>query len=60
MTGSICDYFTGETTTAFCGLTNPWEELVRDFGGEGGIRSLRIFIKYSVINRFGVYLPTTI
>ena len=35
-------------------------ELVRDFRGEGGIGTLRIFSKPSAINRFGMSLPTTI
>jgi len=35
-------------------------ELVRDFGGEGGTKSLRIFSKPSAINGFGMFLPTTV
>ena len=33
-------------------------ELIGDFGGEDGIKSLRIFSKPSAINGFGVPLPT--
>jgi len=35
-------------------------ELVRDFGGEGGTKSLKIFTKPSAINGFGMPLPTTV
>jgi len=43
-------------------LVQPFHEreLVRDFGGKGRIKSLRIFSKSSTINRFDVLLPTTI
>ena len=36
------------------------KELVRDFGGKGGTKSLRIFSKLSAINGFGMPLSTTI
>ena len=35
-------------------------ELVEDFRGEDGTKSLRIFSKPSAINGFGVPLPTTV
>jgi len=35
-------------------------ELIRDFGGEGGTKSLRIFSKPSAINKFGMSLPTIV
>jgi len=35
-------------------------ELVRDFGGKGGTKSLRICNKPSAINEFGMPLPTTV
>jgi len=41
-------------------LIIPWKGLVRDFGGEGGIRFLRIFSKPSAINKFGMLLLTTV
>jgi len=37
----------------FCG-----KELVRDFGGKKGTKSLRIFNKPSAIDGFGMSLPT--
>ena len=31
MTGLLCDYFAGETITAFCGLIIPWTEIGKEF-----------------------------
>jgi len=56
MTGSISDYFAEETITVFYGLIILWMKIGKEFWGEGGIRSLRIFSKFSVINGFGVCL----
>ena len=60
MTGLICNHFVGEINTVFCGLTFLGRKLVRDFGGIGGIRSLRIFSKPSAISGFGLSLPNTV
>jgi len=60
MTGSICDYFARETITVFVVLSFHGKELVRDFGGKGGIMSLRIFSKPSAINGFGMSSPTIV
>jgi len=57
LTCLICNYFARETTTtSFEVLPFHGRELVRDFGGESGSRSLRIFSKLSAINRFGMPL----
>jgi len=47
-------------TGIFMVLPFHGRELVRDFGGEGGTKSLRIFSKSSAINGFGMSLPTTV
>jgi len=47
-------------TYIFVVLSLHGMELVRDFGGEDRIKSIRIFIKPSAINEFGLSLPTTI
>jgi len=47
-------------TGIFVVLLFQGRELVRDFGGEGGTKSLRIFSKPSAINGFGMLLPTTV
>jgi len=46
-------------TGIFVVLPFRGRELVRDFGGKDGIKSLRIFSKPSAINGFGMPLPTT-
>jgi len=47
-------------TSIFVVLPFQEKELVRDFGGEGETKSLRIFSKPLAINRFGMSLPTTV
>ena len=47
-------------TGIFVVLSFRGRELVRDFGGEDGTKSLSIFSKCSAINEFGMPLPTTI
>jgi len=47
-------------TGIFVVLPFRGRELVRDFGGEDETKSLRIFIKPSAINEFGMPLPTTV
>ena len=47
MTGLLCDYFAGETITAFVVLPFHERELVRDFGEEDGTKSLKVFSKPS-------------
>jgi len=47
-------------TGIFVVLPFRGRELVRDFGGEDGTKSLRIFSKSSVINGFDMALPTTV
>jgi len=49
----------GKMNTALCCPTIPWKRIGKEFGGEGRIRSLRIFGKPLVINGFGMPLPTT-
>jgi len=44
----------------FVALPFYGKKLVRDFGGEDGTKSFRIFNKPSVINGFGVPLSTTV
>jgi len=44
----------------FYGPNILWVRLVRDFGGEDEIKSLRIFSKSSTINGFGMPLLTTV
>ena len=57
----VCAHFTGEMDTCiFVVLPFHGMELVKDFGRESEIKSLRIFSKPSAINRFGMPLPTTI
>jgi len=58
--GSIYDYFAGETIQFLLVLPFHGWELVRDFGKEGRIRSLRIFSKPSAVNGFDMPLLTTI
>jgi len=60
MIGSICDYFAGKKLQLFIVLPFHGRKLVRDFGGEGRIGSLRIFSKPSAINGFGMLLSTTV
>jgi len=47
-------------TSIFVVLPFRGRELVRDFGGEDGTKSLRIFSKSSAINGFGMPLPTAV
>jgi len=47
-------------TDIFVVLPLCGREFVRDFGGEGGTKSLRIFSKPSAINGFCMPLQTTI
>ena len=60
MTDSICDYFAEKIITAFVVLPFHGWELVRDFGGKGKIRSLRVFNKSSAVNGFGMLLAITV
>jgi len=60
MTGLIFNYFAGETITAFYSLTIPWTGIGKEFWRGRQDRSLRIFSKPSVINRFGIPLPTIV
>ena len=57
----VCDYFTVELDATFFEVLpfHGWE-LVRDFGGQSGIRFLKIFNKPSAINRFSMPLPTIV
>ena len=57
---SQCLFCQGNRYRYFCGPTILWEELVRDFGGKDETKSLKIFSKPSIINGFGMSLPTTI
>ena len=57
---SLCSFHQKMDTGIFVILPFQGKELVRDFGGEGGTKSLRIFSKPSAINGFGMSLPTTI
>jgi len=47
-------------TSIFVALPFYGRELIGDFGGEDGTKSLKIFSKPSAISRFGVPLPTTV
>ena len=47
-------------TGIFVVLPFRGRELVRDFGGKDGTKSYRIFRKPSVINGFGMPLPTIV
>jgi len=47
-------------TGIFVVLPFRGRKLVRDFGGEGGTKSLRFFSKSSAINEFGIPLSTTV
>jgi len=47
-------------TGIFVVLLFHGRELVKDFGGKDGTKSLRIFSKPSVIKGFGMPLPITI
>jgi len=46
--------------TTFCGPTILWMGIGWDFGGKGGIKSLRIFTKFSAVNRFSMPVPTAV
>jgi len=47
-------------TDIFVVLPFHGRELVRDFGGKGGTKFLKIFNKPSAINGFGMPLLTTV
>ena len=57
---SLCSFRQGNRHMYFVVLPFRRRELVRDFGGEDGTKSLRIFSKPSAINGFGIPLPTTV
>jgi len=61
LTWQVCTYFAEKIDTGiFVVLSFHGRELVRDFRGIDGIKSLRIFSKPSAIKEFGMSLPTTV
>jgi len=57
---SLCLFHLENGQGFFVVLPFGGRELVRNFGGEDGTKSLRIFGKPLAINGFGIPLPTTV